>query len=69
MFFAAGFDTTGMMVTFVLYELARNPEVQEKLREEIESVIQNHGEFKYEALADMTYLDQVRPLISKNCIN
>lgn len=60
MFFAAGFDTTGMMITFILYELASNPEIQEKLRDEIESVIQNHGEFTYETLADMTYLDQVR---------
>lgn len=58
-FFLAGFETSATTMTFALYELAANPAVQDRVREEIESVLQRHdGEFTYEAMLDMTYLEQ-----------
>ena len=36
LFFLAGFHTTSAGTRFLMYELARNPECQEKLIEEIE---------------------------------
>lgn len=60
LFFIAGFDTSSTTMQFVLYELARNPELQEKTRAEINKVLEKHdGKFTYEAFKDMTYLRQV----------
>lgn len=43
-----------------LYELAYRPQIQERLRNEITNVLLKYdGEITYEALAEMTYLDQV----------
>lgn len=47
-------------MTFALYELAYRNEIQEKLRKEIVEVDKRHnGEITYEAISEMTYLDQV----------
>lgn len=43
-----------------LYELALNPTIQDKLRQEINEEYKMHGEtLKYENIKEMTYLDQV----------
>ncbi|XP_017044419.1 probable cytochrome P450 6a14 [Drosophila ficusphila] len=57
-FFVAGFETSSSTMTFCLHELAQQPDVQQKLRDEIESVL-GEGELNYDALAKMKYLDQV----------
>ncbi|XP_062537867.1 uncharacterized protein LOC134206193 [Armigeres subalbatus] len=60
LFFIAGFDTTSTTVSFALFELASNPDVQEKARQEVKRVLANHdGHITYDALKDMTYLEQV----------
>ena len=59
MFFAAGFETTSTTVSFTLYELSRSPIIQFRTRKDILSAIQKHGGITYDALAEMTYLDQV----------
>lgn len=59
-FFAAGFETSAALMTFCLYELALNPDIQTKCRNQIEKAIANQkGIFNYDAMADMTYFDCV----------
>lgn len=60
MFFVAGFDTSSSTMNFAIYELAQQPDIQEKLRQEINEVLEkNSGQITYESLAEMTYLQQV----------
>lgn len=58
-FFIAGFETSSSAISNALYELALNPEVQDKLRQEIKEYFNKHNELKYEYIKDMTYLDLV----------
>ncbi|XP_061396407.1 probable cytochrome P450 6a14 [Musca vetustissima] len=59
-FFFAGFENSSVSMTFALYELARNQEIQDKLRKEIaDSLRDNKGELSYETIHNMTYLDHV----------
>ncbi|KAH8252673.1 hypothetical protein KR032_001202, partial [Drosophila birchii] len=60
-FFFAGFETSSSTMSFCLYELALQQDIQDRLREEIESVLSNvdGGEITYDAIAEMTYLEQV----------
>ncbi|XP_011253334.1 cytochrome P450 6A1 isoform X1 [Camponotus floridanus] len=59
-FFAAGFETSSTAMSNALYELALNQEIQKKLREEInEECIRHNGNFKYENVKKMNYLDKV----------
>lgn len=56
-FYNAGFETSSSLMTFCLYELAQNQEVQEKLRKEIQDVLERFdGKITYESLKEMTYL-------------
>jgi cytochrome P450 family 6 len=57
-FFLAGFETTSSTISFALYELAINQDIQRKLREEIRDVLSKFdGEISYESLKEMEYLD------------
>lgn len=59
-FFVAGFETSSTTMTFCLYELARHPDVQKRLREEVREVLKMHdGQVTYEALQEMKYMGQV----------
>uniref|UniRef100_A0A1I8PQM7 Cytochrome P450 n=1 Tax=Stomoxys calcitrans TaxID=35570 RepID=A0A1I8PQM7_STOCA len=60
MFFLAGHESAAAAVGFALYELARHPEIQDRLREEIQTVLQeNNNELTHEVSMKMPYLDQV----------
>lgn len=60
LFILAGFDTTQSLLLFSTYALAVNPDVQERLREEINSVLEETGgKFTYDGLSKMVYLDMV----------
>lgn len=60
-FFFGGFDTTSTALTFTAYEVAVNPNIQQKLYEEIvEMNKQLDGEkISYNELQKMKYMDQV----------
>lgn len=59
-FFLAGFETSSTTLTFCLYELALNQEVQSKARQIIQQAYQKYdGEFSYEMMVDMPYIDQI----------
>ncbi|KAM9314864.1 cytochrome P450 3A27-like [Pholidichthys leucotaenia] len=59
MFVFAGFETTEITLNFLAYNLARNPEVMERLQTEIDATFPNKGPVQYEALLEMEYLDCV----------
>lgn len=58
-FFIAGYETSATTMLFTLYELALNEDIQIKLRREIQKSFQKHGEFSYEMVMDIPFLDQV----------
>ena len=59
-FFAAGFETSSTLMTFALYELSKNPNIQEKLRSEINEVLAKHqNNITYDSIQDIKYLTQV----------
>jgi len=59
-FFLAGFDTISSAMCFTTYEIGINPDVQRKLREEVDDVLrQTNGKPTYEAINCMKYLDAV----------
>ncbi|KAK7602693.1 hypothetical protein V9T40_006667 [Parthenolecanium corni] len=60
LFYVAGVETTAAAISFCLYELALNPDVQNKLRQEVRTVLKaNGGELTYETLKQLKYLDMV----------
>lgn len=56
-FFSAGFETSSQTMTFIMYELAKHPEVQNRLRNEIRTVLKKHnGKLSYDVISEMEYL-------------
>ncbi|XP_026686021.1 cytochrome P450 6a22-like, partial [Diaphorina citri] len=59
-FFIAGFDTSSTVLTFSLYELAKNKSIQSTLRKEINDTKAKYGgELTYESYDEMPLLDRV----------
>ncbi|KAK3579645.1 hypothetical protein CHS0354_034150 [Potamilus streckersoni] len=58
LFFIAGYDTTATLLTFFLYVMAVHPEIQEKLTEELDSVL-GKEEPNYDNIHELKYLEQV----------
>jgi cytochrome P450 family 6 len=59
-FFVAGYETSSTTMMFCLYELSLNQDIQDRVREEIDVVLQKHeGKITYEGIQEMEYLDKV----------
>jgi cytochrome P450 family 9 len=59
-FFFAGFDTVSSLMCFISYELGIHPDIQERLRQEVDETFENcNRKLTYEALMSMKYLDMV----------
>jgi cytochrome P450 family 9 len=73
-FYFAGFRTTSTALSFAAYELALNPDIQDKLRAEVNKV----NDITYENLQRIEFLDRVvketlrkwppAPAIERNCV-
>lgn len=77
-FLVDGYLTSSVTLTFIAYEIARHPEVQDKLRKEVKQVLAKHSnEITYDAIQDMKYMDlvikesmrtvPVAPILQKIC--
>lgn len=58
-FFIAGFETSSTTMHCAAYELSVNQDIQDRVREEINKVLEKHDNvLTYDAVADMKYLDR-----------
>ncbi|KAI8510366.1 Thromboxane-A synthase [Branchiostoma belcheri] len=55
--FIAGYETTATTMAFTLYNLALHQEAQDRVREEINQVMEDRDLVDYEAVHNMPYLD------------
>ena len=55
----AGHETTSVALAWTLYELAKNPLVQEKVRAEINAVIREGNELTWDTVEELKYLENV----------
>ncbi|VEN50865.1 unnamed protein product [Callosobruchus maculatus] len=78
MFFMAGENTIITTLAYVLYELAKHPEAQKKLRDEVMEA-KGDDEFNYEKIIGMKYMEMVvqevlrmyppLPFLDRECTN
>ncbi|XP_054161795.1 cytochrome P450 3A8-like, partial [Oppia nitens] len=59
LFLLAAYETTASTVSFILYNLANNPECQQKLYNEIADYYRQHADLDYDSLNSLNYLDAV----------
>ncbi|XP_075213929.1 putative cytochrome P450 6a17 [Lycorma delicatula] len=75
-FMSVGSDSTATTLSFVLYELAVNQDVQKRVKKEISDILSCH-EFDYQSVKRMVYLEQsinetlrlhaIIPVLTRNC--
>ncbi|XP_011297611.1 probable cytochrome P450 28d1 [Fopius arisanus] len=53
------YETSSLTLSHMCYFVAKYPRIQEKMRNEVDDVIGKHGTISYEAINDMTYVEQV----------
>ena len=55
----AGHETTSVALSWTLYDLAKEPQIQAKVREEINSVLCDGTEMTWDTVEELAYLDKV----------
>ena len=55
----AGHETTSVALAWTLYQLAKNPLIQEKVRAEINAVIREGNELTWDTVEELKYLENV----------
>ena len=63
-FFVAGVDTTSNFLVLMIYLIAQNPEVEEKVRKEIADHMKDE-DYSYENLKNFTYIDCVEKEVTR----
>ncbi|KAG5876193.1 hypothetical protein JTB14_001936 [Gonioctena quinquepunctata] len=58
-FFLAGFETTSTTISFALYEMSLNEEIQQRAREEVDQLFEKYQGITYESVMEMYYLETV----------
>lgn len=59
-YFVAGYETSSTTLTFCIYELSQNQELQQQARVEVQECLEKyHGELTYEAINDMTFIEKI----------
>lgn len=59
-FFVGGFDTSSAATSWILFELAKNKDIQRRVQQDIDETLKKHNnEWTYDCIQDMKYLDQV----------
>lgn len=59
-FLLAGSESVSTAGSFCLYSIASHPHVQKRLQQEVDAVLQKHkGQWNFDTIKDMKYLDQV----------
>ena len=58
-FLLAGFETSSSVISFILYELTKNEDIQQRLRLELKQSFQQEAFLSYEKLQALNYLHQV----------
>lgn len=60
LFYLAGFDSASTTISFALYEMASNPNIQMKVRNEVNTVLAaNNNQLTYDGLLAMPYTNKV----------
>lgn len=54
-----GMETSSTFMQFMLYGIAANPDVQERLKAEIDGIYEKYGQLTYESIQEMNYLDNI----------
>ncbi|XP_046629106.1 probable cytochrome P450 6a14 [Neodiprion virginianus] len=77
-FWVDGFDTSSSTMTHCLYELALHREIQDKLAEEINDILEEFGSLSYQSVKAIPYLHNVvsetlrkypvTPILNRECI-
>lgn len=57
MFIIAGYDTTATLLAFSSYLLAKNKDQQQRLRDEVQWVVAEHGGLTYHGIMEAKLLD------------
>lgn len=58
LFYIASFETSASTMAYCLYELAKNPDIQRNLHNEIDRVLaKSDGKFTYESISELKYLE------------
>ncbi|XP_037893420.1 probable cytochrome P450 6g2 [Glossina fuscipes] len=59
-FFIAGFESTSTTMSFTLYELAKNPEMQERLRKEVcDALNESRGKITQQIIESLEYMQMI----------
>ena len=60
LYIMAGFTTTASSISFLLYEMAKHPDMQKKLLKEIDQALEeSDGKLDYETAQKTTYLNKI----------